>query len=344
MCGLVTRFKGERANINRIIFLIFTIMIFVLVAGLRNNIGDTQSYVNGYTGLVNFMGFTEESKDKGFTIFQLILYKINTDPQFMLFVTSLITQSCIVYTLYKYRSYFELEVYMYITCGIFLVTMNGIRQAMVGAILFLCTRLIIEGKFIPYTIIVFILSTMHSSAMIMIPVYFIARKQMWSKTTFIIIVVASVGFIFFYQLLPGFFGVLDGSSYSEYESWMTSEDGDGGSSLMRVLVNAVPVILSYIKRNELKEKWKEGNIFVNISLINLIFNVFGLYNWIFVRFQLYFQYYNLVLIPYIIKNCFEEKERDLIYYSFIICYFIYFYYEQVMGGVGLGYMSNYISF
>ena len=82
--------------------------------------------------------------------------------------------------------------------------------------------------------------------------------------------------------------------------------------------------------------------YVNMSIINAIVVAFSLYNWIFARFQIYFQLYNFVLLPYIIKNCFvNRKERDLVYYGFIICYFIFFYYEQVIGGVGLGYKSNY---
>ena len=112
---------------------------------------------------------------------------------------------------------------------------------------------------------------------------------------------------------------------------------------MRVIVNAVPVVMAYIFRDKLKESWPESNVFVNMSLINLIFITFALYNWIFARFQIYFQLYNFILLPYMIKNCFERRqERDFVYYCFIICYFIFFYYEQVIGGVGLGYRSNFI--
>ena len=50
----------------------------------------------------------------------------------------------------------------------------------------------------------------------------------------------------------------------------------------------------------------------------------------------------LIKVLKVIKKCFtNRKERDLIYYGFIICYFIFFYYEQVIGGVGLGYKSDY---
>ena len=69
---------------------------------------------------------------------------------------------------------------------------------------------------------------------------------------------------------------------------------------------------------------------------------FSLYNWIFARFSIYFQLYNFILLPYIIKECFSNrKERDLIYVMFLICYFIFFYREQVIGGLGLMYRSKF---
>lgn len=340
--GIYSRMTEIRNKRVGMMFAFFAMIIIVLVSGLRSNIGDTEPYMHSYKQLSTFSKFTEDMKDQGFILFQLILYNINQDPQFLVFVTSVITQICVMYGLYKYRSYYELEVYMYITSGAFLTVMNGIRQAMVGAILFFCTKLIIDNKFIPYAIIVLILSTMHESALIMIPVYFIARQEPWSKNTLIIIIIASIGFMFFYQLMPTFFSVLGDSSYTEYANSMMQ--AGIGCSFTRVLVNAIPVILSYIYRNKLKETWPESNIFINISLINLIIMAFALYHWIFARFGIYFQLYNMVLLPYIIKNCFEDKkEKRIIYYLFIVCYFVFFYYEQVIGGVGLGYRSNFFS-
>lgn len=325
-------------ELNKII-IFFIMAIFILVAGLRLNIGDTSMYSHYYTTLGTLNSINEVSKDKGFTYFLLFLYGYSQDPQFMIFTTSLITQACIIYGLAKYRSYFELEVYMYITCGIFLVTMNGMRQALAGAIMFSCTKMIEKGKFIPYVIVVIISSTIHTSALIMIPLYFIVRKEVWSKETMMIIIISSLAFIFFNELMPTFFNALQGTSYTEYEAFM-GEEGVG-SSFTRVLVNAVPVVLAYIKRKKIHEIWPNSKVFINFSIINLIFITFAMYNWIFARFQIYFQYYNIVLIPFVIKNCFERKERDLIYFLFIVFYFGFFYYEQVIGGVGLGYISNY---
>lgn len=315
--------------------------MFILVAGLRSNIGDTYVYVEQYTNLANFNGVIE-GKDKGFTVFTLILYQICTDPQFMIFITALITQICNFITMCKYKSYFELETYMYIASGAYLVTMNGIRQALAGGVMFAYTNLIVKGKFIPYLLVVLLMSTIHNSAIIMIPVYFIARQKAWSKNTLIIIVLSSIGFLFFYELVPGLMDMLGDSTYAEYEEALLTEGG--GSSFMRVIVNAVPVVLSYLYRDKIKEKWAESNVFINMSLLNLIMITFALYNWIFARFSIYFQLYNFILLPFIIKNCFERREeRDLIYYLFLICYFIFFYVEHIIQ-LNVVYKSNFLIF
>ncbi len=341
LLSLSSRLFGEKSKFNEKTFICIVIIIFTVVAGLRNNIGDTEAYMHSYKQLATFTGFSENMKDKGFTYFQLILYNISTDPQFLIIITSIITQVLNILTLAKYKSYFELQTYMYFTSGCFLVSMNGIRQAMVAAILFAATHFIIKGKFIPYAIIVTIFSTMHSSAMIMIPIYFIVRKEAWSKDTQVLIFLAAVGFLCFYQLIPMVFDVLGNSSYAEYEAVLS--EGGSGSSFIRVIVNAVPTVLAYIKRDKLKALWPESNIFVNMSIINLIFITFALYNWIFARFQIYFQLYNFVLLTYIIKNCFSRRqERDFIYYCFIVCYFIFFYYEQVIS-LNMIYSSKFIN-
>lgn len=340
--SLFARKVEERYKLFGIICAIIVVWLFILVAGLRSNIGDTYFYKHSYE-LLYKVSFSDLKLKDGFDIFQLILYQISYDPQFMIFITSLVTQGVIVNTLYKYRSYFELEVFMYITCGLFLVSMNGIRQAFVGALLFSSVKLIIKDKFIKYCIIVAILATMHSTCLIMIPLYFVVRKEAWSKSTVIIILVTALAFIFFNELMPAFFDLLGKeSTYSVYEESMGKEGA--GSSIMRVIVNAVPVVLAYFYKEEIKKKWPESNIFVNMSIVNLIFITFALYNWIFARFQIYFQLYNIVLLPYIIKNCIEKREeRDLVYYLFLICYLFFFYYEQVIGGTGLGYVSNYFN-
>lgn len=337
--SLLSRLLGyKNKQVGGALFLV-VIVIFTIVSGLRTTIGDTPIYIDQYKSLANFNGLIE-GKDKGYTVLMLILYQISTNPQFMIFVTSCITNVLGLIGLYKYRNILELQTYMYITSGFFLTTMNGIRQSIASVILFISTDLIIKGKFKTYLLVVLLASTIHESALIMIPLYFVVRQKSWSKQTLIIIIVSSIGFLFFYQLAPILFDMLGDSTYAVYKDDVLS--GEGGSTFIRWIINLVPVILAYMSRHKLEKLWPESNIFVNISLINVILMGFSLYNWIFARFSIYFQLYNFVLLPFIIGKCFgDKKETRLIYYLFIVCYFIFFLREQVIGGLGLGYRSTF---
>lgn len=321
-----------------IVYVSLAALVFIIISGLRRGIGDTGMYMHSYRLMVQDPSSADFSRDAGFTALSFILSQISSNPQTLIFVVALITNGLNIAMFYKYKSYLELQLYLYMASGYFTVTMNGIRQCLAAALVFVCNKFIVNGDFKKYLIFVLLISLFHGSALIMIPIYFIVRQKAWSKNVVKLIFLACIGVIFYDSFSEVLFKALQNTQYGHY-----SEFQEGGSSIIRTIVNAVPVILAYIKRDELKEKWPESNIFVNMSLINVIFVAFGMMNWIFNRFSLYFQLYNFILLPFIIKNCFKGKERRLIYIGFLICYFIFFYKEQVIQ-LGMNYNSDYLNF
>ena len=328
-------------NKPNIVFVFILTSVLVILSGLRNNIGDTGTYMESYKMIATNQSNIDLSVDFGFNLFQLLLINISTNPQILIFTTSLIINTLNIFTFRKYYSLFELEVYIYITSCYYLVTMNGIRQALAAAIIFAATQFIINGEFIKYLIVVLIASTIHASAIIMLPIYFIVRSKAWSKVTIVIIAISFISFIFFYKIMPVAFNMLENTQYGHYEEYILT-GGSGGVNIVRVVIAAIPVILAFIYRCKLESEWKYSNVFVNMSLINLILYIFSLYNWIFSRFNIYFNLYSFVLLPYLIKNMLEKKERDLIYYLFILFYFILFIYETK--SMDIFYRSDYINF
>lgn len=334
ICSLLSMVsEKQRHRILAGVWIVFTAVILVAFTGLRSGIGDTGMYKHTYEGLVANPKFTEDKRDIGFQLLNLILVQFSSNPQTIVLVVALITIVCNIYILNKYRSAIELQVFIYIASGYLTVTMNGMRQCLAAALVFLCTPLVIKGKFKTYLICILLISTFHQSALFMIPIYFIVRMKPWTKEFYFMIGAACIGVIFYDVLSPYLFKALENTQYGHY-----SEFEEGGSTLIRTLVNMVPLILAYMKRDELKEKWPVSDIFVNMALLNCIFVAFGMADWIFNRFTIYIQLYNFILMPFIIKNCFEGKEKRLLYFLFILCYSFFFYKEQVLG-LGIKYSS-----
>ncbi|TMW70550.1 EpsG family protein [Alteribacter natronophilus] len=315
-------------------FAFFAMMTLVVVSGLRINIGDTYYYRHAFETNVFTLEDAVSQKDFGFAVMQYLLQQISGDAQILIFVTALITNVLIVMVLYKYSRVFELSLYVYITSGLFLVSMNGIRQFLAAAIIFAATKYIMDGSWKKFTIVVLIASAFHQSALIFIPIYFIVRRPAWSQVTFGILLAGLImvaGYGYFSEVL---FSAIGDSQYGHY-----AEFSEGGASILRVLVYGAPLLIAYLGRERLRELFPNGDFIVNLCVLNLLFMIVASQNWIFARFTIYFGLYQLILVAWIVK-LFAEKDRKLVYYLILIFYFLFFYYEHVLA-LNIEYRSNF---
>jgi transmembrane protein EpsG len=328
--------NGVPINIRPNRLLVAGVMVsLVVIAGLRKNIGDTFFYMHSF----KVSNFTWDSivkdKDFGFGILQMLLKTYSSDPQILIFITALITNILIVLILSKYSRFFELSTFVYITGGLFLVSMNGIRQVLAAAIIFTATRFIISGNWIMYFIVVLFAATFHQSALILLPIYFLVRYKAWSRATIILLffsVIIVVGFDLFSSLL---FSAIEDTQYGHYSNF-----NEGGANVVRVAVYAAPLVIAFLGREKLREILPSSDYIVNMALVGLIFMIISMQNWIFARFSIYFNLYQLILVSWVVQ-VFREKEQRFIYYLIVICYFLYYFYESVIS-LNIIYESNYL--
>lgn len=310
-------------------------LTLAVVSGLRSNIGDTYLYMHSFT--IN--DYTWESiagsNDIAFNMLQMLLKQVTEDPQILVLTTGLITNLLIVMVLYKYTRLFELSVFLYVTTGTFTVSMNGIRQFLAASIVFAATKFLLEGKWKPYIAIVVLASFFHQSALILIPIYFVVRREAWTRSTFLLLTLAVLivfGFNEFSELL---FTAIKDTQYGHYEAF-----AEGGASYIRALVNVAPLVLAYFSRDKLRSIFPKADIFVNISLVGAVIMLISTQNWIFARMAIYFNLYQLILIAWLIK-VFRQKDQKLIYLLILVFYFFFYFYESVIA-LGLEYESDYL--
>ena len=316
--------------------LVFIAMLsLVMVSGLRNNIGDTYFYMHSFE--INKLSW-EDIKfegDFGFNVFQMYLQRLSDDPQILIFMTALITNVLIVFTLYKYSRMIELSLFVFIASGMYTVSMNGIRQSLAAAIIFMATKYILDGNFKKFFLVILLASTIHQTALIFLPIYFIVRRKAWTKNTYIVLglgVLLAAGFSMFSEYL---FKLIEGTQYSEY-----SDFDEGGASLTRVAVSVAPLVLAYLGKDKLRELWPKSDYIVNLSLMGVVFLLLATQNWIFARFNIYFGLYSLILISWVVLLM-KNQNRRFVYYAILICYLFFFIYEQVLG-LEIVYKSDYL--
>lgn len=317
------------------------LLSLVLVSGLRSaGIGDTWGYMYYYKIIGTNIDQALTGKDLGFNILVVLLNKISSNPQLLIFVAALITNILVIKVIYDYADPFELGTFLYITSGSFLVSMNGLRQFLASAIIFAAIKWLIDGQWKKYFFLVLLASTLHLSALIMIPAYFIARRKAWSRTTIIMIFLTVTTFVFFKPAITVLFNFMGDNQYSHYRDYLTKPGL--GANVIRIIIAAIPLILAFLGRRSLRRFWTYSDYIVNMSLMNFIFTLFAVYNWVIARLTIYFGLFNFLLLPWIIKYIFERESKKLMYLVLVACYLIFFYYENI--AFKILYRSDYLPF
>ena len=190
-----------------------------------------------------------------------------------------------------------------------------------------------------YIPIVLLCSTIHQSALIFLILYFVVDKPAWGNMTKWILFAGIFLFVSYPITGPMLANILGETQYGNYKEALMSTGA--GANMIRVLVMAVPVVLSYLGKDFLRGKEKYYNIVVNFSVINLIAILLATRFWIYARFNMYFSVYMVMLLIWCIKYLFDERNEKIIYLMCIGCYILYYYYEM---HISLGYGALYHHF
>lgn len=342
--GIVTERKYN------IFILIVAFLPLIIFTGARSNgVADTATYIGmfeSYPSTLNELFSSDilnDSRMKGFIVFSTFIKQyISTDYSIWLFIIAIPTCICIMMTLKKYSTNIAASIFIFMASCQFIWLFNGMRQYLVVAILFACTPMILNKQPIPYFIIVLILSTIHTSAIIMIPMYFIVSGEPWNKKTMIIVVICILAIIFADSFLDIFNNAMEETNFAT--GLNANKDTDNGTSLIRILVESIPTIIAFIWRGKLKDKYTPiMKISVNMSIISTcIYTISKIVkSGIMVgRLPIYLSIYNLILLPWLIDTIFEEKTKRLVYYIMILCYLGFFYYQMEITWRGFPYTSE----
>lgn len=318
---------------------IISVLAYVPFAGLRTNTGDTFFYIHDFElaepdGIISY-------ELKGGSLYSLlteIVLETVDDYHYLVFVTAIITYIPVLYIIYKYSHPYELAIFLFVATGYFGLGMNGIRQYCATGILVLGTKYLFSTKksaFIKYSAFVLLAWLFHTTALIMIPIFFFVRRKAWKPSSFMLIFLSAIAMSIFDMILPTFQKVLADTSHSAYSGgWFEQE---GGSSLLRVVVAMVPLALAYFSRNKMRNLGHIGDILINLSCVNVAFYIISMYNWIFARFAIYVQVYYIILMAWVVYNGVQRKDRTL-YYA--LCIGMFYYYSTQLAYTFIDYRSD----
>lgn len=200
---------------------------------------------NGYMSVVRDVGYGWLTK------ISIILFNNYTGT---LFLTSLIICGLSYICIFRDSKYPVMSTLLFFTTNVYFISMNMIRQCIATMIFIFAIPLIKNKKWLPYFILTGLAFTMHTSAILYFPMYFLLSKRLNKKVSIGLI----IGFVVF-----GSFGVdllinllLKMDYFNDYFAWyLTSKYNTGDFNVISfVIALCVYLFLLYINKSAKNNK------------------------------------------------------------------------------------------
>lgn len=332
----------QKVREYHVVALIVFFGVLTVICGLRSGIADTSAYIQGFKSYpigIDNIQWTDVTKEQGFYLLS-VLYKtyISTDYHGWLFMWALISCVATGIGFHKYASDVGFSCYLFIATTMFTYLINGMRQYVIVSIFFALSCWL-EGKTWKYLALALLLSTIHVSGLIMIPVYFLVRIKPWSMHTLLIIGGAIIIGTGFDRFLPMFESTLSQGGYGHYADLLQN---GMGSNIFRLMIAAVPLVLSFLCRKQIDHTQdKQIQIAANMSVMNFALYIVATFtSGVTVgRLTTYFDMYNLILVPWLLNNYPVIKDRNTLKVCAVIGYSLFFYVQMVLTW-NLSYVSD----
>ena len=310
---------------------------FILWTGYRSGGADTYAYASIFNkasasiSQIPAVLFSDE-KDPGFTA--LIMFTkacgvLEFRDFFLLVATFQIV--CMVYTFRRYSPNFWLSIFLFVASTDYISWMqNGMRQFTAVCMTFAAFDLMIRRRYGLFTVVVLLASTIHGSALLMLPLAYIMQGPALNRKTMLTIAGAALCIPFIDRLTPVLEMLMADTQYSDL---MTNElwSSDDGTNIIRVIVYSAPALVVFFGRRYVVNSTDPAiNQCINASILTMsIYLVSMVTSGIYVgRLPIYTTLHGYMILPWVIDQVFEKSSARLIKLLMVGLYLAFFYYQM----------------
>mgnify|MGYP005777708815 CR=1 FL=1 len=327
-----TRGIKQYTSKNRIFFVALVLVMAVFV-GLRTSGNDTYTYQQMYERIpdgidaIFSVDWTDLAAAPGHQFISGCLKYIGASTQDYFMFFALISVPVYLWFIRKYTCNLTLSVYFFITMGVYVFAMAAVKQTTAVALLMVASDRAFEKKYVQFVVWLLIAELFHPYAFVYLIVPFMSFIP-WTWKTYVLLVGTAVVSMGLSRLMGGILAMTDvlGGDYS------ATEFLGEGVNIFRVLVVWVPVGLSFLARKYIRvNSDRISNYIINLTMVNamvMFVGLFGTANY-FARLANYFLIFQTLSLP-LIFNYFTKQSKRLLIIVSVLCYFVFFYYENTI--------------
>ena len=138
-----------------------------------DNIADVTTIKGDYSDSLYYYSYSSEV---GYTFLNVLISFFTENRYIFILIVTLIIYTCLFISLRKYTENYPLAVILFLGLWFFF-TFTYLRQVLGATIVWLGIQYVIDRKFLKFLIVVLIGFSMHNSAIIFFPLYFIPIKK-----------------------------------------------------------------------------------------------------------------------------------------------------------------------
>lgn len=317
-----------------LVFLLFLVIAFI--SAHRRGFCDTGLYRSISAGMGTSYNRANDADlpfdDYGFNVLMIFLNRCGFGPQGIIIFCSYAIFGVFIYTLHRYSSDLPFSLFLLFFLSYYTM-INGIRQMLAAAILLLGLPFLRDRKLILYIPIVWLAYTIHASALLLLPLYFVITGKPLNITVW-----AFFGVVALFFVAPGLANSLLGDLLedSSYRNYLTIGQSMG---VTRLIVAAVPLVLTLFycttiynrpypqKQDPNYKSQRLIDILINMQFVSFGFTILGLRMVYFARISMYFEFVNALLLPYVIAHGFNRESAQTIKHISIALYALFFLYQ-----------------
>lgn len=327
--------SGQKYTVWKDWAYIALVIVLVLFAGLRTDYNDTWNYINGFrnsTGLEAFLADADNLNVFHNPLFYFaysVLREITANAQWLIFITSAISQVCFLLFFKRYSSDFTFTIFIFFTLGTFSVSLAAMKQVLAMAIATLAYPYLERKQWERYLLIIFIAMLIHTYALAyaVLPLFV---NRPWKAFTYLFILAVAMLMLNFTESISAFMDQAESLGKTLYEEEIFHEST---VNTLRVAVYAVTPLLSFVFA-----KWifrgsnAMQHVLVHMSIISFAFMIMGTQSGanMFARMAHYFELGTACCLPWMLKQTFDRKSYRLVSIFAVVCFFGYFVYANAI--------------
>lgn len=207
LLSISTQFANELQKREKIIYRI-TLIAFFIVHAFRNAMNVDYMHYVGYYSKINYFfrsfGFKyifsqeylSEVTEPGYALINILANYLFGSYKWVFIISAVLILFPLWRFAQKYSPSFLFSIFLYLMIGTYYEGFNIMRQMIAASICIMAFQYLKEKEFIRYCFVVVVGALFHSSAIVMLPMYFIMRpwktKKYIQKASIILIALTSV--------------------------------------------------------------------------------------------------------------------------------------------------------